>query len=51
MSQFKYLGAEICPIGDQAPVRPLNLAFVLDEAFVVACVFPLCDGVMFVASG
>lgn len=39
MAQFQYLGAEVCPTGDQALLRPVDLAFVLDEAFVVARVF------------
>lgn len=39
MAQFQYLGAEVCPTGDQALLRPVDSAFVLDEAFVVARVF------------
>lgn len=39
MAQFKYLGDEVCPTGDQALLRPVDLAFVLDEAFVAARVF------------
>lgn len=39
MAHFKYLGAEVYPTGDQALLRPVDLAFVLDEALVVARVF------------
>lgn len=39
VAQFKYPGAEVCPTGDQALLRPVDSAFVLDEAFVVARVF------------
>lgn len=52
MAQFKYLGDEVCPTGDQALLRPVDLAFVLDEAFVAARVFfPLYDGVPFRGRG
>lgn len=39
VAQFKYLGAEVYPTGDQALLRPVDLAFVLDEVLVVARVF------------
>lgn len=51
MAQFKYLEPEVCPTGDQALLRPMDSAFVLDGAFVVAFVFPLCSGVLLVAGG
>lgn len=39
VAQFKYLGPEVCPTGNQALLRSVDEAFVLDEAFVVGCVF------------